>query len=46
MCGEQWIERTDGTREKLDSSFSGILNPGDVIEISTPGGGGWGSAKT
>lgn len=44
MCGEQWIERTDGAREKLSSSFSGSLNPGDVIEIFTPGGGGWGKA--
>lgn len=44
--GEQWIERPDGTRDKLGSSFSGILNPGDVIEISTPGGGGWGNAGT
>jgi 5-oxoprolinase (ATP-hydrolysing) len=43
--GEQWIERLDGTREKLPFSFSGELKPGDVIEIRTPGGGGWGRSK-
>ena len=32
----------DGTREELPSKFTTWVQPGDVLSIETPGGGGWG----
>jgi 5-oxoprolinase (ATP-hydrolysing) len=39
--GEQFIIRKDGKKEKLKGMDSAAVNPGDVIVIKTPGGGGW-----
>ncbi|MBE2216101.1 MAG: hydantoinase B/oxoprolinase family protein [Opitutaceae bacterium] len=41
--GRQWIERaSQGHRESLGSIAGTRVEPGDVLGISTPGGGGWG----
>lgn len=44
-CGEQWIERIDGTREKLNWVDGKELNEGDRFVIVTPGGGGYGKPQ-
>jgi len=41
-CGEQWVERADGRVEPLPGLFRIIVDPGDVVTIATPGGGGYG----
>jgi 5-oxoprolinase (ATP-hydrolysing) len=42
LAGRQrWI-RTNGEVQQLDGCFSVEVQPGDVIEIETPGGGGYG----
>jgi 5-oxoprolinase (ATP-hydrolysing) len=41
--GVQWIERADGGRETLGACAQSMLNPGDVLVVQTPGGGGWGT---
>ena len=41
-CGEQWIERADGTRESMSGNDRVELREGDLIVIATPGGGGFG----
>jgi 5-oxoprolinase (ATP-hydrolysing) len=41
--GETHIERTDGTVRKLSYADAAEAIPGDVIVVSTPGGGGCGS---
>ncbi len=43
--GENWLLRS-GRWRKLDGKFSLEAEPGDVISIRTPGGGGWGSAAS
>lgn len=43
-CGEQWIERMDGSRETLQWVDGKELHPGDRFVIVTPGGGGYGKA--
>lgn len=40
--GAQHIVRVDGTVEALPGCFSVEVQPGDIIEIETPGGGGYG----
>ncbi|MDS3860008.1 hydantoinase B/oxoprolinase family protein [Thermosynechococcaceae cyanobacterium BACA0444] len=40
--GENWLEQAEGKRQKLDGKFSLNLQANDVIEIHTPGGGGYG----
>ena len=40
--GEQWLIRTDGTRQRLKASDQVEVRPGDTLRILTPGGGGWG----
>jgi len=42
--GRNLVHRTDGTTEELAGSTSVALAPGDVLEIQTPGGGGYGTA--
>jgi 5-oxoprolinase (ATP-hydrolysing) len=44
-CGQTWVERSDGTTSRLQSSDSAKMKAGDTIVIETPGGGGFGSAK-
>jgi len=43
-AGEQWVERTDGSRTILTGTDKAELLPGDVFVIQTPGGGGYGAA--
>lgn len=38
-----WIRR-DGTQQKLPGIVQLNVQPGDVVVIATPGGGGWGTA--
>jgi N-methylhydantoinase B len=42
--GEDYLVREDGGREKLPSKVELKVEPGDVMEIHTPGGGGFGTA--
>jgi 5-oxoprolinase (ATP-hydrolysing) len=44
LPGAQRLIRADGAVTKLDGCFSVRVAAGDVIEIETPGGGGFGSA--
>jgi 5-oxoprolinase (ATP-hydrolysing) len=41
--GTQVIIHADGREEPMPGSFSCALAAGDAVEISTPGGGGWGA---
>jgi len=43
--GCQWIERADETREDLDPRGHWHLQPGDVLHVETPGGGGYGKKE-
>ena len=40
--GVNRIVRRDGTVKELPSKFTAHVEPGDVLSIQTPGGGGWG----
>lgn len=40
--GENWVDRTDGSRETLGATGSAEMQPGDTFVILTPGGGGYG----
>jgi 5-oxoprolinase (ATP-hydrolysing) len=42
MPGETRVERSSGEVEILDSTAAVEVEPGDLIEIITPGGGGYG----
>jgi len=42
LVGANRIERADGSSENLGGSAQLELGPGDVLEIATPGGGGYG----
>jgi len=42
--GRNAVERADGTVEELPGTARVTMEPGDVIVIETPGGGGWGMA--
>ncbi|KAA5805310.1 5-oxoprolinase [Alkalicaulis satelles] len=42
--GAQRVIRSDGRVEDLPALFRVEVQPGDVLEIETPGGGGWGEA--
>ncbi len=44
-CGSNTVERAGGTVETLDSRDRTQMNPGDVFEIRTPGGGGYGTPE-
>jgi N-methylhydantoinase B len=41
-AGLNILQRTDGKEEHPPSKFTGFVQPGDVLSIQTPGGGGWG----
>jgi 5-oxoprolinase (ATP-hydrolysing) len=43
LAGAQRLLRADGSATKLEGCFSVRVEPGDAIEIETPGGGGFGS---
>uniref|UniRef100_UPI0035AEE8AA hydantoinase B/oxoprolinase family protein n=1 Tax=Sandaracinobacter sp. TaxID=2487581 RepID=UPI0035AEE8AA len=40
--GRNRIRRADGRVEELGATAEATLNPGDIFEIETPGGGGYG----
>ncbi len=42
LPGRNYLERSDGTVEELPGTCVITLNPGDIVVIETPGGGGWG----
>ena len=44
QCGENRVERADGTREPLGSTARVEMGVGDRFVIETPGGGGFGAA--
>jgi N-methylhydantoinase B len=41
-CGEDWLVRRDGMRERLPGKTTFDVRPGDRLRVLTPGGGGWG----
>ncbi len=41
--GQNVLIRASGQSESLPAKCSGSLEPGDSLEIRTPGGGGWGT---
>lgn len=43
--GEDFLIRRDGTRTRLPSKTEIKVFPGDVVELNTPGGGGWGDTE-
>ena len=43
--GSNVVERVDGSVETLGSTASVYLAPGDILSITTPGGGGYGALK-
>jgi 5-oxoprolinase (ATP-hydrolysing) len=44
ICGDQWVERADGTVERLEGRDRAELRAGDVFAVQTPSGGGFGAA--
>ncbi|NYZ11120.1 5-oxoprolinase [Azospirillum sp. RWY-5-1] len=44
MVGRTWVRRADGRMEDLASQDRTAMEPGDVIVVETPGGGGYGEA--
>ena len=43
--GANYIERADGSREKLAHIGQAEVRPGDIMVICTPGGGGYGQSN-
>ncbi len=41
-AGLQWVERKAGAREELGFAAQVDMAPGDLFNILTPGGGGFG----
>jgi 5-oxoprolinase (ATP-hydrolysing) len=44
-AGENWVERADGTVERLGHVGSAEMRPGDTFVIRTPGGAGYGEGE-
>jgi 5-oxoprolinase (ATP-hydrolysing) len=44
QVGATWVERKDGTRQVLSYAEETAVGAGDVFVVSTPSGGGYGSA--
>jgi 5-oxoprolinase (ATP-hydrolysing) len=42
QVGENWVQRRDGTRERLDHIGQVEMQAGDIMIIMSPGGGGFG----
>jgi 5-oxoprolinase (ATP-hydrolysing) len=42
-CGDQWVERSDGSFHQLRGCDSTELAAGDIFSIQTPTGGGYGA---
>ena len=45
QLGENWLHRPDAPEEKLPAICEISVSAGDILEIRTPGGGGYGKAK-
>jgi 5-oxoprolinase (ATP-hydrolysing) len=45
QVGRTWVERADGTHQELAYSEQTQMGEGDVFVISTPSGGGYGTAE-
>ncbi len=45
LRGENSVQRADGSRQGLKGNDEVQVNPGDVVEIKTPGGGGFGAPE-
>jgi 5-oxoprolinase (ATP-hydrolysing) len=43
--GRNWLTRADGRIEPLAGIVQFQAQPGDVLTIETPGGGGWGAVE-
>ena len=43
-CGQNWVERTDGSRDEMTAMDKREVGPGDVFVLQTPTGGGFGPA--
>jgi 5-oxoprolinase (ATP-hydrolysing) len=43
-CGDQWVERADGSVTKLEGRDRVELEAGDTLVVQTPSGGGFGQA--
>ncbi len=43
--GKTYVERKDGAIAQLASTATVEMNPGDILTIETPGGGGWGDCE-
>lgn len=41
-CGRNILTRPGGKNTELPPKFTGSVEPGDILSIETPGGGGWG----
>ena len=41
QVGKSYVIKSDRTVEKLDSTATVAMQPGDTFVIETPGGGGW-----
>ncbi len=41
--GKTWVERHGGLRQELDYADQTTVGPGDIVVISTPSGGGYGT---
>ena len=44
-CGRNWVERAAGCREELSGVARVEIQPGDIVGIATPGGGGYGAPR-
>jgi len=44
--GRNWVERSDGSIETLSHLGAVEMKPGDQFVVETPGGGGYGKART
>ena len=45
MPGSNSIRYADGRVQRMPGKFTAWLDPGDVLSIETPGGGGWGQGR-
>ncbi len=44
--GSNWVERRDGSIERLGSKAEILMQPGEILTIETPGGGGFGASNS
>ena len=45
QCGENHVERADGTTVQLKGNDEALMAPGDIFVMNTPGGGGFGKRE-